>query len=392
MIAKDNDIVITSALRTPIGTFRGSLKNAKADVLGSIVVKALIKKSNLNPADVEELIMGQVLTGAAGQHPARQAAMMADIPLHVGATTINKMCGSGMKALMLAANSIRVREHNVVIAGGMESMSNASYLKPRNEEGKVDESVKFIDSMLRDGLCDPYNGVHMASTGDLIAEKMNITREECDEFAYESHMRAKKTHDENLFSHTVRAIEVDGNIVDKDEGIRRDTSIEKLSKLNALFSKEGVVTAGNASQITDGGAACIVTSRNFAIKNGLKIIASITGQAVSGCAPMDVMYAPVPTVKLLWEKTGHSERDYDLYEHNEAFASASLAVAKELGLSREKLNVWGGAIALGHPIGCSGARIVMTLISSLKHVDGKRGFATACLGGGLATAIEIEIE
>ena len=165
-----------------------------------------------------------------------------------------------------------------------------------------------------------------------------------------------------------------------------------MNKLNTLFSEDGVVTAGNASQITDGGAACIVTSRQFATNNGLKIIAAITGQAVSGCAPMDVMYAPVPTVKLLWEKTGHTEKDYDLYEHNEAFASASLAVAKELGLSREKLNVWGGAIALGHPIGCSGARIVMTLISSLKHMNGKRGFATACLGGGLATAIEIEIE
>ena len=388
----DNDPVIVSYARTPLGKYLGGLSSLSAPELGSFAIKKALEKIEMSEEVVDEVLMGNVLQAGVGQHPARQAAMGADIPLHVGATTINKMCGSGMKALMLAANSIRVREHNVVIAGGMESMSNASYLKPRNKEGKVDDSVKFVDSMLRDGLCDPYNGVHMASTGDLIAEKMNITREECDEFAYESHMRAKKAYDEDLFRHTVREIEVEGNIIGSDEGVRGDTSIEKLNKLNALFSKDGVVTAGNASQITDGGAVCIVTSRRFATNNGLKIIAAITGQAVSGCAPMDVMYAPVPTVKLLWEKTGHTEKDYDLYEHNEAFASASLAVAKELGLSREKLNVWGGAIALGHPIGCSGARIVMTLISSLKNAGGKRGFATACLGGGLATAIEIEIE
>ena len=388
----DNDPVIVSYARTPLGKYLGGLSSLNAPELGSFAIKKALEKIEMSEEEVEEVLMGNVLQAGVGQHPARQAAMGANIPLHVGSTTINKMCGSGMKALMLAANSIRVGEYSVVIAGGMESMSNSSYLKPKDEEGKVDESKNFVDSMLRDGLCDPYNDVHMACTGDLIAKKIGIEREECDEFAYESHMRAKKARDEDLFNHTVRAIEVDGIIVDKDEGIRIDTSVEKLNKLNPLFSEEGVVTAGNASQITDGGAACIVTSRNFAVKNGLKIIASITGQAVSGCAPMDVMYAPVPTVKLLWEKTGHSERDYDLYEHNEAFASASLAVAKELGLSREKLNVWGGAIALGHPIGCSGARIVMTLISSLKHVDGKRGFATACLGGGLATAIEIEID
>ena len=385
------DVYICSYSRTPIGAFQGSLSSLAATKLGSITIKSTLENVNANFSNIDEVIMGNVLSAGIGQHPARQSAIKAGIPEEIPALTVNKMCGSSMKAIMLAANAIRAGESEILIAGGMESMSQSPFTVARAQDGKV-SMEKPVDSMMHDGLIDPFNGMVMAQTGNRIAEQFGITRDEADLFAIESHIRAHNAHKKGKFKDYHVAVEHDDGILKSDEGIRPNSSLESLSKLKPVFDENGIVTAGNASQISDGAAACLIMSRRKAEELELTPLATITGYCATGIAPADVMSAPIPTVQKLWKMNSREgEKDYDLYEHNEAFASACLGVMQGLGLKHEKLNVNGGAVAMGHPLGASGCRIVLALIYALRQNGGKRGFATACLGGGMATAIEIEI-
>ena len=385
------DVVIVGGVRTAHGKFKGSLFHTSAVDLGALAIKETLKQTELDAELVDEVIMGNVLSAGIGQHPARQSAIKAEIPEEIPALTVNKMCGSSMKAIMLAANSIRAGESEILIAGGMESMSQSPFTVPRADDGKV-SMEKPIDSMMNDGLIDPFNGMVMAQTGNRIAEQFGITREEADLFAIESHIRAHNAHKKGKFDDYHVAVKHDNGVLKTDEGIRPNSSLESLSKLKPVFDENGIVTAGNASQISDGAAACLIMSREKAEELELTPLATITGYCATGVAPADVMSAPIPTVQKLWKMNNREgEKDYDLYEHNEAFASACLGVMEGLNLKHEKLNVNGGAVSMGHPLGASGCRIVLALIHALRQNGGKRGFATACLGGGMATAIELEI-
>ena len=384
------DVVIVGGVRTAQGRFKGALFETPAVDLGALAIKATLEQTKVDPEMIDEVIMGNVLSASLGQHPARQAALKADIPERIPALTINKMCGSSMKAIMLAATSIRSGESDIMMVGGMESMSQSPFTVSRAKDGKV-SMEKPMDSMMTDGLIDPINGMVMAQTGNRIAEKFNISRDESDLFAIESHIRAQNAYKKGAFENYHIPVEFEGGVLDKDEGIRPNSSLEILGKLNPVFDEDGIVTAGNASQISDGAAACLVMSREKANELGLECLATITNYCAVGVASEDVMSAPIPAVQKLWKMQGRNgEQDYNLYEHNEAFASACLGVMQGLGLRHEKLNVHGGAIAMGHPLGASGCRIVLALIHALRARNGKRGFATACLGGGMATAIEIE--
>ena len=384
------DVVIVGGVRTAHGRFKGALFNTSAVDLGGMAIKATLEQTKVDPSTIDEVIMGNVLSAGIGQHPARQAAIKGGIPENIPALTINKMCGSSMKAIMLAANSIRAGESKIVIAGGMESMSQSPFTVSRDKDGKI-SMENPVDSMMNDGLIDPFNGMVMAQTGNRIAEQFSITREEADLFALESHIRAQNAHKKGAFVNYHIPVEHEEGMLKTDEGIRPDSSLDSLAKLKPVFDENGVVTAGNASQISDGAAACLVMSREKAEELNLEVLATITNYCAVGVAPEDVMSAPIPTVQKLWKMQGRTgEQDYDLYEHNEAFASACLGVMQGLGLKHEKLNVHGGAVAMGHPLGASGCRIVLALIHALRARRGKRGFATACLGGGMATAIEIE--
>ena len=384
------DVVIVGGVRTAQGRFKGALFETPAVDLGALAIKATLEQTKVDPEMIDEVIMGNVLSASLGQHPARQAALKADIPERIPALTINKMCGSSMKAIMLAATSIRSGESDIMMVGGMESMSRSPFTVSRAKDGKV-SMEKPMDSMMVDGLIDPINGMVMAQTGNRIAEKFNISRDESDLFAIESHIRAQNAYKKGAFENYHIPVEYEGGVLDKDEGIRPNSSLEILGKLNPVFDEDGIVTAGNASQISDGAAACLVMSREKANELGLECLATITNYCAVGVASEDVMSAPIPAVQKLWKMQGRNgEQDYNLYEHNEAFASACLGVMQGLGLRHEKLNVHGGAIAMGHPLGASGCRIVLALIHALRARNGKRGFATACLGGGMATAIEIE--
>ena len=384
------DVVIVGGVRTAHGRFKGSLFDTSAVDLGAMVIKATLDQTGVDSSTIDEVIMGNVLSAGIGQHPARQAAIKGGIPENIPALTINKMCGSSMKAIMLAANSIRAGESTIVIAGGMESMSQSPFTVSRDKDGKI-SMENPVDSMMNDGLIDPFNGMVMAQTGNRIAEQFGITREEPDLFALESHIRAQNAHKKGAFAGYHIPVEHENGVLKTDEGIRPNSSLDSLAKLSPVFDEDGIVTAGNASQISDGAAACLVMSREKAEELGLEVLATITNYCAVGVAPEDVMSAPIPTVKKLWKMQGRAgEEDYDLYEHNEAFASACLGVMQGLGLKHEKLNVHGGAVAMGHPLGASGCRIVLALIHALRARRGKRGFATACLGGGMATAIEIE--
>jgi len=385
------DVVIVGGVRTAHGKFKGSLFHTSAVELGAIAIEETLKQTGLDAELVDEVIMGNVLSAGIGQHPARQSAIKGGIPEEIPALTVNKMCGSSMKAIMLAANSIRAGESKIMIAGGMESMSQSPFTVARSKDGKV-SMEKPVDSMMHDGLIDSFNGMIMAQTGNRIAEKFDITREEADLFAIESHIRAHNAHKKGKFNEYHISVEHDEGILKTDEGIRPNSSLESLSKLKPVFDENGIVTAGNASQISDGAAACLIMSREKAEELELAPLATITGYCATGVNPADVMSAPIPTVEKLWKTNNREgESDYDLYEHNEAFASASLGVMQGLNLKHEKLNVNGGAIAIGHPLGASGCRIVLALIHALRQSGGKRGFATACLGGGMATAIEVEL-
>ena len=395
MFSQD-DIVILSGVRTPIGKFQGSLSDITAPKLGAIAVKEAVRRAGIDPASVDEVIMGNVVGAGLGQNPARQAALGAGIPSSVGAMTINKVCGSGLKAVGLAAQAILTNNSNIVVAGGCESMTNAPYLLPNARKGYRLGNGTLIDSMVHDGLWDVYNDYHMGNTGENVAEKYKITRDEQDEYSVNSHRKAVSAIKECRFKDQIIPVEIPGKkkgevvLFDKDEGPREDTDIESLRKLKPAFKKDGTVTAGNAPSVNDGGAALVVTSMRNAEKLGKKPLARVVAQATSGLDPAWVMMAPVDAVRLLWKKTGWNKDEVDLYEINEAFAVAAIAVTRELGLDLNKVNVNGGAVALGHPIGATGARILVTLLYEMQRRDVKKGIAALCLGGGNAVGLAVE--
>ncbi len=374
-----------------MGKYGRAFRNVEAVKLGSTAIAEAVNRAGLVPADIEEVLMGNVISAGLGQNPARQAALAAGLPDRVGAVTINKVCGSGLQAVMFAADMIRAGSADVLLAGGMESMSRAPYLVKEARWGIGINNVPFIDAMVNDGLWDAYNQFHMGVTGEIVAERFKISREDMDRFALESHRRAASATQEGRFKEQIVPVDVPGSgRVEVDEGIRSDTSLEKLSKLPPVFREGGQVTAGNASQLSDGGAAMVVLSREAADRHGVTPLARVVAYNTVGIKPEWVMEAPIPGVRKLLKKTGLSVDEIDLFEHNEAYAAASLGVMRELGIPQEKFNVNGGAVALGHPIGCSGARILTTLAFAMKDRGAKRGLATLCLGGGNAVSMIIE--
>jgi acetyl-CoA C-acetyltransferase len=392
--------VILSAVRTPIGKFQGSLASLSAPELGGRIVAEAIRRAGLDAKQIDEAILGNVVQAGLGQNPARQAALKGGCAPRVAAMTINKVCGSGLKAVALAAQAVTLGESEIVVAGGMESMSNCPYLLPQARTGYRLGDGKIVDSMINDGLWDAYEDFHMGVTGELVAEKYRITREEQDRFAFESHQKAVRARKSCFFESQILPIEIpqkkgDPLVIKYDESPREDTSIEALAKLKPAFKKDGTVTAGNAPGTNDGAAAVIVTGERNAQRLNKKPpfqpMARIVAQAVSGVEPKWVMMAPVDAVEKLLAKTGWDrDKDVDLVELNEAFAVAAIAVTRQLKLNPEKVNVNGGAVALGHPIGASGARILVTLLYELQRRNLKRGIAALCLGGGNAVALAVE--
>jgi acetyl-CoA C-acetyltransferase len=388
--------VILSAVRTPVGKFQGGLSGFAAPELGAKVVAEATRRAGLNAKQIDEAILGNVIQAGLGQNPARQAALKGGCDPRVAALTINKVCGSGLKAVALAAQAVQLGESEIVVAGGMESMTNAPYLLPQARSGYRLGDGKLIDSMIHDGLWDSYEDFHMGMTGELVAEKYGITREEQDRFAVESHQKAIRARKSCFFEAQILPIEVpqkkgDPMVIKYDESPREDTSMEALARLKPAFKKDGTVTAGNAPGTNDGAAAVIVTSERNAQRLGKQPMARIVAQAVSGVEPKWVMMAPVEAVEKLLAKTGwNRDKDVDLVELNEAFAVAAIAVTRQLKLDSEKVNVNGGAVAIGHPIGASGARILVTLLYELQRRNLKRGIAALCLGGGNAVAVAVE--
>ena len=388
--------VILSAVRTPIGKFMGGLSPLTATELGAKAVTEAVRRAGIEPNLVDEAIMGNVVQAGLGQNPARQAALGGGLDSRVAAMTINKVCGSGLKAVALAAQAVQLGESEIVAAGGMESMSNCPYLLKGARTGYRLGNQEMFDSMITDGLWDVYENYHMGVTGELVAEKYGISRQEQDQFALESHQKAIRAIKSCFFSAQVVPVEIpqkkgDPVIIKTDESPREDTSLEALAKLKPAFKKDGTVTAGNAPGTNDGAAAVIVTSEKNAARLGKQPMARIVAQAVSGVEPKWVMMAPVEAVEKLLKKTGWDrDKDVDLYELNEAFAVAAIAVTRVLKLDPEKVNVNGGAVALGHPIGASGARVLVTLLYELQRRNLKRGIAALCLGGGNAVAVAIE--
>ena len=388
--------VILSAVRTPIGRFMGGLAPLSATELGAKVVAEAVRRAGIEPNVVDEAIMGNVVQAGLGQNPARQAALRGGLDSRVAAMTINKVCGSGLKAVALASQAVQLGESEVVVAGGMESMSNCPYLLKGARSGFRLGNQEIFDSMITDGLWDVYENCHMGVTGELVAEKYGISRQEQDQFALESHRKAVRAIKSCFFSAQIVPVEIPQKkgepvVIKTDESPREDTSLEALGKLKPAFKKDGTVTAGNAPGTNDGAGAVIVTSEKNAERLGKKPMARIVAQAVSGVEPKWVMMAPVEAVEKLLAKTGWDrDKDVDLYELNEAFAVAAIAVTRELRLNPEKVNVNGGAVALGHPIGASGARVLITLLYELQRRNLKRGIAALCLGGGNAVALAIE--
>jgi acetyl-CoA C-acetyltransferase len=389
------ETVILSAVRVPTGKFLGTLKGFTAPQLGAMVVAEAVKRAGLEKGAVDEVILGNVVSAGLGQAPARQAAIGAGLPPEVAALTINKVCGSGLKAVMLAAQGIAAGDTDVVVAGGMESMSNAPYLLTRAREGLRLGHGEVVDSMIHDGLWEAYENYHMGCCGEIVAEKHGVGRKQQDEYALESHRRALAAIQAGKFKAEILPVPItqkkgDPVLFDTDEAPRADTSMESLGKLKPAFKEGGTVTAGNAPGVNDGAAALVVTSAERAQALGRKPMARIVAQAVSGVEPKMVMMSPVSAVQKLWKKTGWSPADVDLFELNEAFAVQAVAVSRELGLDPAKVNVNGGAVALGHPIGASGARVLTTLLYALQDRGGKRGVATLCLGGGNGVALAVE--
>src|SRR5271163_3795022 len=396
-MAAFDDVVIISGCRTPVGKFQGSLSDLTATQLGAIVVREAVKRANVDSKVIDECIFGNVLPAGLGQNPARQAAIFGGLSPSVGAMTINKVCGSGLKAVALATQAIQTENSSIVVAGGMESMTNAPYLLPQARKGYRLGNAQIVDSMVHDGLWDIFNNYHMGITGENVAEKYGITREEQDEFAVHSHRKAIAAWKECRFKSQIVPVEIPARkkgeapvLFEKDESPREDTTIEVLRALKPAFKKDGTVTAGNAPGVNDGAAALLVTSAQRANELGTKPMVRIVAQATSGVDPQWVMMAPVGAVRKIWEKTGWKNEDVDLYELNEAFSVQALGVMRELGLDPNKVNVNGGAVAIGHPIGASGARVLVTLIYEMIRRDVKRGIAALCLGGGNAVAMAVE--
>ena len=390
MSADKPDIVITAATRTAVGTFRGSLKEMQACDLGALVAKAAIEKSNLNSNDIDELIMGQVLTAGAGQNPARQAAIKTGLPVEKTAYVINQVCGSGLRSVVAGYQSILLNDSKIIIAGGQESMTNAPHTIKFSQGEKLNES-NLVDTMIKDGLWDAFNGYHMGVTAENVAEKWKITREDQDRFALSSQLKAEKAQKENKFkSEIVPLLTEEKKQFHIDEYPRKGMTLDRLQKLKPSFKKNGTVTPGNASGINDGAAVVVLMSQNEAKKRNLNPLAKIVSWATCGVDPSLMGSGPIPSSKKALEKAGWKINDLDLIESNEAFAAQSLAVIKDLGLSEEKINVNGGAIALGHPIGASGTRILVTLVHEMQKRKAKKGLATLCIGGGMGIAMCIE--
>lgn len=395
------EVVILSAVRTPIGRFQGSLAGHTAVQLGALAVEEAVRRAGVAPDQIDECIMGNVVSAGLGQNPARQAALGGGLPSSVSAFTINKVCGSGLKAVALAAQAIQTGNAEMVVAGGMESMSNAPYLLPQGRNGFRMGDAKVVDSMIRDGLWDVFNDYHMGVTGENVAEKHAITREQQDAYALASHQKAVAAQKSGAFRDELLPVEIPAKkkgeapgTLDRDESVREDASLEALRALKPAFKKDGTVTAGNAPGVNDGAAALVVTSARRAAELKLKPLATIRAQASSGVDPKWVMLAPVIGVQRVLAKVGWAKEQVDLYELNEAFAVQALGVMKELGLDAPEIaprvNVNGGSVAMGHPIGASGARVLTTLIYALIHRDLHRGIAALCLGGGNSVAMAIE--
>mgnify|MGYP002636012882 FL=1 len=375
-------VVICGVARTPIGKFRGSLSNLSAVELGVRAVKELLNRCNIDPSSgvVDEVLFGHVLQAGAGQAPARQVALGAGLPNSVAATTINKVCGSSLKAAMIAANSIKAGEYKAIIAGGMESMTNAPKFEKRNGDEK-----EMVSTMIHDGLWDVYSDVHMGNTGEIVANECNISREKMDSFAARSQNKAAEAEANGWFDWE----RFDMPELSTDEGVRAGTTAEKLAGLKPVFQDDGMVTAGNASTLSDGASAILVADEDFAKANGWEIIATIEDYCTAGVEPRRVMFAPVPAIKMLLERANMDVMNIDIYEHNEAFASASCAVAQEVGIPDDRFNLHGGAVALGHPLGSSGTRCLITMIGVMRRLEAKSGIVSLCLGGGNAVAMRV---
>src|SRR6266404_1153289 len=389
------EAVIISAVRTPVGKFLGGLKGFKATELGAIVVREAVKRAGVKPEEVDEVIMGCVIQAGLGQNPARQAALYGGLPNTVSAVTVNKVCGSGLKAIMMAAQGVQLGDTEIVVAGGMESMSNAPYLMPKAREGYRLGNGVLIDSVINDGLWCAFDDQHMGCTGEVVSERFQVSREEQDEYSLNSHRKASAAIKSGKFREEIVPIEIKQRkgppvVFDTDEPVREDTSLESLARLKPAFKEGGTVTAGNAPGVNDGASAVVVTSTERAKFLGIEPWARIVGQATSGVEPKLVMMAPVEAIKKLLKKTGWSLNNVDLIELNEAFAVQAVAITRELNLDPEKLNVNGGAVALGHAIGQSGSRILTTMLYELKRRNARQGIAALCLGGGNAVAMAVE--
>ncbi len=388
-----DDIVIVAAMRTPVGSFNGAFASVPAHVLGTTAVQAAIAGAGIDPADIDEVILGQVLTAGEGQNPARQAARAAGIPDKATAFGINQVCGSGLRAVALGAQQIRTGESTIVVAGGMESMStsqHSAYLRAGTKMG----GVEFIDTMLKDGLWDAFHGYHMGTTAENVATKYQITREQQDAFALASQQKASAAQKAGRFKDEITAVTIKGRkgdvVVSDDEYIRHDSSAETMAKLRPAFSKDGTVTAGNASGINDGGAALVLMTAAEAARRGLTPLARIASFATAGVDPAVMGTGPIPSTRKALARAGWKPDDLDLVEANEAFAAQAIAVNKDLGWDTGKVNVNGGAIAIGHPIGASGARVLITLLHEMRKRDAKKGLATLCIGGGMGVAMCVE--
>jgi len=386
--------VIVSATRTPIGKFGGALKDLSAPKIGAIAVKEAIKRAKIDPKEVEECIMGNVLSAGLGQNPARQAALWGGLPDTVAALTINKVCGSGLKAAMLASDAILAGKERVIVAGGMESMTNAPYLLEKARFGYKLFDSSLVDAMVRDGLWEVFNNYHMGNTGEIVAQRNQITRIDADKFAFSSHQKAVKAIKSGAFKDEIVNVEIPSKkevtVFSVDEGPREDTTLEVLAKLKPVFKSDGILTAGNSSSINDGASAVVVMDSELAKEKGLQPLVRVVDYVTVGVKPELLMEAPIHAVKKIMERNKLGIEDIDLIEHNEAFSTASVAIVKNLSIPEEKFNVNGGAVALGHPIGCSGARVLTTLIYSMRSRGAKRGLATLCLGGGNAVAMLVE--
>ncbi|MFL6213569.1 MAG: acetyl-CoA C-acetyltransferase [Blastocatellia bacterium] len=390
------EAVILAGARTPVGKFMGALSNSSAVDLGVIAARAAIERAGVDPQMINEVIMGNVVQAGNGQNPARQVALRAGIPDAVGALTINKVCGSGLKAVMLAANGIKVGEIEMAVAGGMESMTNTPYLLKKARQGYRMGNGEIIDSMIGDGLWCAFDDWHMGNTGEVVAERFNVTRAEQDEYALNSHRKAVAAMKEGRFDAEIVPVEIPQKkgaplVIRADEGPREDTSLDALQKLKPAFKREGgTVTAGNAPGVNDGAAALVVTSDDVARRLGRQPMARIVAQGTSGVEPKLVMMAPVTAIQMTLERAGWDLADVDLIELNEAFSVQAVAITRELGIDPARLNVNGGAVALGHPIGASGARILVTLLYEMQRRNARRGLAALCLGGGNAVAMAVE--